>query len=223
MWNKYIFFHVATASPGKGRSRNKLLHKRAKAQQAGFTLLELIMTMIILGLSSLILVPFFQSISHNPDPMLRQRAISLGQSLMDEILAKKWDENTPNGGGPICTTERGTSRTSIINCVNQAGNIGLDAGEAVSNRGNWDDVDDYNNFPTETDTFKDQENNTFNLNGYSRAVSVRYIPSNSDPITATSPTGSTSQASATDTKRIVVTVTSPLAETFSFVMVSCNF
>lgn len=223
MWNKYIFFHVAVRGNGKCLNCNKLFYKNAKKEQSGFTLLELIMTIIILGLSSLIIVPFFQSISHNPDPMLRRRAISLGQSMMDEILAKKWDENTPNGGGPICTTESGTGRTSITSCVNQAGNIGLDAGETTTNRGNWDDVDDYNDFPTETDTFKDQENNTFNLAGYSRSVSVRYIPSNSDPITATSPAGTTSQAGATDSKKIVVTITSPLSETFSFVMVSCNF
>lgn len=223
MWSDYNRVRADIDGSKSCRTRNKFYFKEVNCRPAGFTLLELIMTIVILSLSSLILVPFFQSISHSPDPMMRQRAIALGQSMMDEILAKKWDENTPNGGGPICTTESNASRTSIADCANQAGNIGLDSGETTTNRGNWDDVDDYNDFLTETDTFKDQENNTFNLTGYSRAVSVRYIPSNSDPITATTPVGSTSQVSATDTKKIVVTVTLPLTETFSFVAVSCNF
>ncbi|MEA3547813.1 MAG: prepilin-type N-terminal cleavage/methylation domain-containing protein, partial [Thermodesulfobacteriota bacterium] len=91
---------------------------------SGFTLLELIMTIVILGSTSLILVPFFQSISRSPDPMLRQRAISLGQAMMDEIMSKKWDEETPNGGGPICSQESNATRASVDNCSRRAGNIG---------------------------------------------------------------------------------------------------
>ncbi len=189
----------------------------------GFTLLELIMTIVILGSTSLILVPFFQSISRSPDPMLRQRAISLGQAMMDEILSKKWDEETPNGGRPICSHESNAGRASIDNCSHQAGNIGLNSGELTTDRSNWDDVDDYNNLPTETDTFKDLENNSFTMTGYTRSVTVKYIPSDSNPIEAANPAGATTQSSSTDTKRIVVTVTSPLNETFNFVAVSCNF
>lgn len=197
---------------------NKQSHGRA-----GFTMIELVMTIVILGFTSLILIPFFQSITHNPDPLLRQRAIALGQSLMDEIISKKWDANTANGGGAICTGESNDSRTSIDDCSRQASAIGLEAGEITTNRANWDDVDDFNDFPTETDTFKDQENNSFTLSGYSRSVSVTYIASNSSPIDEITPAGSIAQANATDTKRIVVTVNSPLGETFHFVTLSCNF
>jgi len=189
----------------------------------GFTLLELVMTMVILGFTSLIMVPFFQSVSHSPDPMLRQRAIALGQAMMDEILSRKWDEETANGGGAICSQESNATRTGIVNCSRRAGNIGLDSGELTTDRSSWDDVDDYNDFPTETDTFKDQENNSFTMTGYTRSVTVTYIPSNSDPIEAANPAGTTAQSSSTDTKRIVVTVTSPLNETFNLVAVSCNF
>ena len=74
------------------------------AANQGFTLIEIIITIVILGAVAGILVPFFNAITHSPDPVIRERAISLGQAMMDEIMAKKWDANTPMGGGPICTT-----------------------------------------------------------------------------------------------------------------------
>ena len=74
------------------------LHKNNLHCQ-GFTLIEIIMTILILGMVSLILIPYFGAITSSPSPVIRQRAISLAQSMMDEILAKRWDENTPVGGG----------------------------------------------------------------------------------------------------------------------------
>jgi MSHA pilin protein MshD len=184
---------------------------------SGFTLIELVMTIVILGFLSMILVPFYTSITHSPDPMLRQQAVSLGQALMDEILAMRWDENTPVGGGPI-----GPTTESVRGITIAASTIGRDTGELANNRTNWDDVDDYDGHAN-TDTFYDQNNNPFTLKGYNRYVTVTYIPSNSDPITADSPPGVTASTQATDTKRIVVTVTNPLQETFTLVSVSCNF
>ncbi len=207
---------------------NKLCHNID-----GFTLVELVFTIIILSFTSLMLIPFFQAISHSPDPMLRQRAVALGQAMMDEIMAKKWDANSPNGGSPpICTAESldNTARPSLnATCVHSgascttppcASEIGSDG---VVNRSLWDDVDDYHSF-TETDTFSDQAGSTVSLNGYSRTVTVTYVPSNSDPVTVSNPVGSNGQGgTTTDSKRIVVSVSSPLNETFEFVTVVCNF
>ncbi|MBU0485848.1 MAG: type II secretion system GspH family protein [Proteobacteria bacterium] len=179
----------------------------------GFSLLELIITIVILGFSSLVLIPFFNAITRSPDPMIRQRAISLGQGLMDEILAKKWDENTPLGGGAIATSE--STRGLAI----PASAIGAEGGET---RIDYDDVDDYHNL-TETNDFRDQNNTLFILNGYGRTAKIEYIASNATPITTTAPTGALTAASATDSKRIVVTVTAPNQEQFSFVSVVCNF
>lgn len=188
----------------------------------GFTLIELVMTIVILGFTSVILVPFFTSITHSPDPLIRQRAIALGQSIMDEILSKKWDEDTPTGGAPICSKESNASRPGISNCSKSAGDISLDLGESSPDRSNWDDVDDYNGY-SESDTFTEQDGDTFTLPGFTRSTTVTYIPSNSSPIEATNPIGTTTSANSTDTKRIVVTVNSPLGETLNFVAVLCNF
>ncbi|MFC1524402.1 prepilin-type N-terminal cleavage/methylation domain-containing protein [Thermodesulfobacteriota bacterium] len=197
--------------------RNKALH--------GFTLIEMVMTIVILGFVSLILIPFFNSITHSPDPIIRERAIALGQGLMDEILSKRWDEVTPSGGGPIRTSESPTGSRGLTAGDPQATTITAVPEEGAGNRNLFDDVDDYNGF-SETDTFSDQTGlNPVSLPGYSRSVLVRYIPSNSSPIEATNPAGTTAggEASATDTKRVVVTVESPTEETFRFVAVVCNF
>lgn len=178
----------------------------------GFTLIEIVITIVILGAVAGILVPFFTAIVHSPDPVIRERAISLGQAMMDEIMAKRWDENNPMGGGPLNTNEsaRGTVAATPV------ANLGVDAGE---DRTTYDDVDDYRSMPPETGNFTDQNGAAFSLPGYQRQVLVDYIASSSATITDTLPTAS---ANPTDTKRVVVTITSPLNETFYFVAVACN-
>jgi prepilin-type N-terminal cleavage/methylation domain-containing protein len=211
------------------------------AANRGFTLIEIVITIVILGAVAGILVPFFNAIVHSPDPVIRERAISLGQAMMDEIMAKRWDENTPMGGGPIITQETldpiGTSctpcdgnRLYCFVCRNPgyipgtASSLGLDAGDAgvdSTDRRNWDDVDDYNylNANPEIDNFTDQNWAGFTLSGYRRQVAVRYIKIDGTPITDSTDNAGTD---ITDTKLVVVTITSPLGETFYFVAVACN-
>jgi MSHA pilin protein MshD len=196
----------------------------------GFTLIEIVITIVILGAVAGILVPFFNAIVHSPDPVIRERAISLGQAMMDEIMAKRWDENTPMGGGPICTGESSSqaTRTSLLYlCTARAtdpvnwwdtpvAGLGMDGGEI---RIDFDDVDDYNGYKEEKNDPKlDQNDNQFLLPGYSRTVSVSYIPSNTPSIDQ----NTTAAGTTTDTKLVVVTIISPLNETFYFVAVACN-
>ncbi len=182
---------------------------------AGFTLIELVMTILILGSVSLILIPFFNSITHSSDPIIRQRAVALGQAMMDEISGKRWDENTPIGGGPIVTGEStvGTSRGGTLLIASDVTAIATEEGS----RTDYDDLDDYNGL-SETNTFSDQLGGTFTYTGYSRTVSVDYIAGDSSPIDRNTPAA----AGSTDSKRIIVTVTTPLQETFTFVVVRCN-
>jgi len=177
----------------------------------GFTLIEIIVTIVILGAVAGIMVPFFNAIVHSPDPVIREQAISLGQAMMDEIMAKRWDENTPMGGGPLATTESARGATPATPIAS----LGVDAGE---NRTTYDDVDDYNGI-NEVSNFTDQNGAAFVLTGYRRQVSVCYIASNTSPIDHNPASCS---ATTTDTKRVVVAITSPLGEVFNFVAVACN-
>ena len=218
----------------------------AKEKTVGFTLIELVLTIVILGFSAMVIIPFFSAIVHSPDPVLREKAIALAQAMMDEIVAKKWDKNTPVGGGPVVTGETPVaSGTSCISapysctgnrlycfvCRNPgytpgtASAIGLDAGESAgaNNRALWDDVDDYNGVTEPVgSSFYDQNGTSLpgNLTGFTRTVAVDYIASNAAAIDGSTPVSAT----PTDTKRIIVTVTSPLPdETFTLVAVLCNF
>lgn len=193
-------------------------------KQSAFTLIELIITIVIMGFAAMIITPYLTAITHGPDPVLREKALGLAQAMMDEVLAKRWDDNTANGGGPIITSEtlvgnRGTSATTP-SATTPAG-LGPETGET---RAVFDDVDDYHGLlePDGLGIFRDQNGTTLagTWAGFSRQVTVHYITSSATPITATLPTAA---ASATDSKRIVVTVTSPLGETFELVAVTCNF
>ena len=183
-----------------------------KQGQTGFTLIELVLAIVILGSVSIMFIPFYQSIAHSPDPVIRQRGIALGQGLMDEILSKKWANNSPVGGGPICTAES-TRGGCTVNATFPI--VGLDT-EAT--RANYAAVDDYAAH-AEVDVFHDQNEDSFTMTGYSRQVQVCYIASTSNPIThaTTCVSGST-----TDSKLIVVTVITPTNETLRLVSVVCN-
>lgn len=205
----------------------------SKKKTAGFTLIELVMTIVILGFSAIIIIPFFDAITHSPDPVLREKAIALAQAMMDEILAKKWDANSPNGGNPpICTSEstsHGVRPSLDPGCTFPgtgpvASVLGLDGEQAgADHRVSWDDVDDYNGVTEPVAGFFYDQNGAQlpgNLTGFTRTVAVDYITSNAAPIDISTPVSAT----PTDTKRIIVTVTSPLPdETFTLVAVSCNY
>jgi MSHA pilin protein MshD len=195
--------------PEKNRQTSKQPHHLSP--DTGFSLIELIIIIVILGFLTAIMVPFIQSFLRSPDPMFRQQAVALGQALMDEIVSKRWDENTAIGGGPLNTDEssRGTTGATAV------ADLGADAGET---RATYDDVDDYNGFSETTDFYDQTGAISITLNGFSRQAAVTYIASN----TTTIDSSTAASATTTDTKMIVVSVTSPINETYTFVTVSCN-
>ncbi|MEN8256682.1 MAG: prepilin-type N-terminal cleavage/methylation domain-containing protein [Thermodesulfobacteriota bacterium] len=197
----------------------------------GFTLIELILTIIIMAFAAIIITPYLTSVSHHPDPVIREKAIALAQAMMDEILSRRWDENTAIGGGPLINSETlaGTRGTVAATPTATApGGLGTDGGENLTadDRSGWDDVDDYNGSGEPSGVnFFDQTGNILpgSWTGFQRTVTVNYIISSTDPIDAAIPGNGNSLLLATDSKRIVVTVTSPLGETFQLVAVKCNF
>jgi len=215
----------------KTNSSCTLSQVKKGASSRGFTLIEIVITIVILGAVAGILVPFFNAIVHSPDPVIRERAISLGQAMMDEIMAKRWDEKTPVGGGPICTTgESGVGRSNGTYALTVCPDLTADDRNASTifsdgeARINYDDVDDYDGYKEELNDPKfDQNGNPFLLPGYSRTVTVRYIKSKPD-LATNSIDHNTDNAggNTTDTKLVVVTITSPLDEKFYFVAVACN-
>lgn len=69
--------------------------------QSGATLVELVITIVIIGVAIAGVVSAFALISgRSADPLNQTRAVELAQLYMDEIIAKKYDDATPQGGQP---------------------------------------------------------------------------------------------------------------------------
>lgn len=114
------------------------------AQERGATLIELVMTIVIISVAIAGVVGAFALVSgRSANALDATRAVELGQLYMDEILSRRYDDATPQGGVPAyagaCT-------------------IGPDGSEA---RADYDDVDDYDGIDESPPA-----NATGNLSGY---------------------------------------------------------
>jgi len=178
----------------------------------GFTLIELVVGIVVFAIAltlftSLIVPQAIRSV----DPIFQVRAAELGQSLINEIAGRSFDEMSGRTGGTnICS--QGTNPA----CTSSAA---LGPEEGTNNRPNFDDVDDYHGFtmPYDSDGDGDSEftnalGNQITLNGvnlyagFSVNVSVFY-DANFDGI---------NDAIIGNAKLITVTVTTPNAEDIIF-------
>lgn len=97
--------------------------------QSGVSLLELVVFIVVVSIALGALFSVFNhAMINSVDPMIQVRALECAQAKMDEVIARKFDENTPTGGVPAC----GSAETGAIGC----NGIAVDAG--------YDDIGDYN-------------------------------------------------------------------------------
>ena len=97
------------------------------AAERGFSLVEVVITIVVIGIALLAAVSGWSNIARNSADVLWQTKVSyLGQAYLEEILSQRYDENTPLGGG-ICNP-----------CSSVLGP------EADEVRTTFDDVDDFN-------------------------------------------------------------------------------
>lgn len=95
----------------------------------GVTLVETLVFIVVISVALVALIKVFNaSVVSSVDPAVRARALTLAQAQIDEILARKFDENTPTGGVPACDSSAGVA------C----------AGIAADS--DYDDVGDFNNY-----------------------------------------------------------------------------
>ena len=97
--------------------------------ERGFTLIEMILAIVVFSIGVVgIMVVFYNTLGRSSNPLLRQRAVEVASSVMDDILSRKFDNDTPNGGGAIPLSEV---------------NIGKESKDGNSTE-TFDDVDDFN-------------------------------------------------------------------------------
>ena len=107
----------------------------------GFTLIEIIIGIVVIAIVTLVVTagmgPLFRQ---SVDPWQQVRAAELGQSLMNEIMARRFDDN--NVGNVRCG-EGAVSCTNTPTDCDGPGNP-LPNAEAGETRQTFDDVDDFN-------------------------------------------------------------------------------
>ncbi|WP_395339871.1 type IV pilus modification PilV family protein [Ningiella sp. W23] len=103
------------------------------SSNGGFTLIELILGMVVFAVALVALANvFIPQVSKGIDPIWQVRAVTLAQSLSNEIRAKAFDENSSFGTS--------NAPCNVDTACTQSASLGPDAGES---RDLFDDVDDY--------------------------------------------------------------------------------
>ena len=102
------------------------------AKRTGFTLVELVLTMVVISIAALgVMSSLAFAVQHQSDGLWQAKSVALARTYFEEIMAKRYDETTPNGGVPPCSnTTTACSASAAF----------ADAGE---DRASFDDVDDF--------------------------------------------------------------------------------
>lgn len=104
-------------------------------REGGATLFELIIFIVIVSVALLALVRAIGTgVLHSYDPVVRVKAIEQGQALLDEILSRKFADDTPTGGVPACG-----SASDPDGCA------------AIGTGGGYNDVGDYDGYSDTSD------------------------------------------------------------------------
>lgn len=194
----------------------------------GVTLVEMVIFIAIVSIAIAgTLVVFINTGKYSADPLIKIRTIELGQSFLEEILLKKYDENAPVNGGCVDLASGRCSSGITGQTTLQA-----DAGET---RGTFDDVDDYHNLEYCGDNVtagdsrctgscssmvnESGNNIATEYAGYSVCVQVSFAGSE---LNSVSP-GTGTTVLADDAKRIDVIITDPLNSDMMFTAYKLNF
>ena len=113
-------------TPMLAAASNKRSKRPGRLTVEGFSLVETVITIMVIAVALTAVTSSMDlSVRRGADPLWQARAVQMMQSYFDDILALRFQDETPPGGGAVgsCTV------------------AGPEAGE--SDRGDYDDVDDY--------------------------------------------------------------------------------
>lgn len=75
---------------------------KSPRQQGGFTLIEGIITIVILGIAMVTLTSFlFPQVERSATPYYQARAAAIGNAFLNELLSRKFDENSDPFGDSV--------------------------------------------------------------------------------------------------------------------------
>ncbi len=200
-------------------------------RQNGFTLIETVIFILVLAIGLVGIVNLTTTATkESGTPLVRERTLAIAHAYMDEIISKRWDENTPLGGGCVDTDIVNPTDSCTLYCAAltnfqcvrskcrfaagscQAANTvspALAAEEGAGNRIIWDDVDDYSAYGGAPET----------IDGTPIAAYAGYTTL----VTITQTGAAWNGIPAADVRRIQVDVSNPLGETLTLVAYRVNF
>ena len=172
-------------------------------RQRGFTLVEIIIGIVVFSISLTIVANFLVPTAIQSANQIQSiRASELAQSLMNEILAKSFDEQSDRVGGITRCT---------LNCTAPV-NLGADlVNFNREERANYNDVDDYDGLGTIDNIYEGLDASLYQ--GFSLAVEVFY-DGNFDGI---------DDGAISGAKLIKISVTPPAGDTLVFAGYKVNF
>ncbi len=183
-----------------GRSWSELLQGGGRFFEAGVTLIELIISIVVIGIAATALLQSLGFLSiGNADPMLRSQSNLLAQNMLNEVLSQSFFEpdNDPRAN-PAVTAQV---------CPTAESDSGYD-------RRLWDNVCDYNGFDSNTSDngnsgirFKDG-GAVSGLAGYRAQVVVQ-----SDTTVSLGALSNSASPCSPDILRVDITVTDPRGQT----------
>jgi MSHA pilin protein MshD len=155
----------------------------------GFSLIEMVITIVVIGIALTALTSsLFSGVGRNADPLWQAKATQLSQAYLDEILAMRYQEDSPIGGG------------SVGSCSINGAETGSGIGGGESSRSLFDDVDDYHGLSESADFLDTTTSSSYS--GYGVSIEVECVgPTN---------------ASANNSKLIAITITSPTNQRLVF-------
>ncbi|RKF21369.1 type II secretion system protein [Alginatibacterium sediminis] len=188
--------------------RRSSRHAQRK-QQAGFTLVELILGIIVLAISLVFLATaIFPESGRSVSNLHRVRAAELAHSILNEAWNSRYDENSgPSGGLPACNGNDPLSKTCTPSSL-FGPCVANDCGQ-VKPRDFYSDVDDYHGLNQNTLMVSSSRTYSDDYPGYQVEVTV-YYPSSS---------GAEDQSQ----KIIEVAVTTPGNEVIPFHAIRSNY
>lgn len=169
----------------------------------GFTLIEIIVSMVVLSIAlsivSTLIAPTEQK---SADQILQVKAAELGQSFLNDISSRAFDENSDRAGGFLrCGEPKPDGSANPCST-----SLGRDFGETT--RDLFDDVDDF-------DTYKE------NFNAKGDGLHSSYA--NFTIEVEVKLDGASLGLAPEDAKLITVTVTTPLGTEIKFATHKANF
>lgn len=174
----------------------------------GFTLIELTIGIVILSIALLVMTgALFPQAKRSTNPWFQVRSAELGHSMMNEILAKKFDENNFQVGSLRCGEDNGTTTAGSCVTAAQLADCVTVPFREESGRANFDDVDDFNCLSIPGNSLTDLTGNQALSNeyaGFNVAVGVSYVNVN-------------------QLKLITVTVTPPQGERIVYSAYKANY